>query len=103
MGGLHEKKDPLRLENIKTLSEIEASQRSVTKEIGDSLLFAGIVSLFTGASKILSSWFSSPEEKTFRRAEKVGKGLSEANEAMKKHGLGGSKFNAEYYRNKRRG
>lgn len=82
-----EQDDPLGLENIKTLVDIEASQGSLPKTLSENLLAAGLVTLFSGLWEIVMGRRSSPEERMLREIKRYGKDLAEMNKILRKHGF----------------
>ncbi len=83
---LTEQDDPLGLESIKTLVDIEANQRSLSKTVSENLIVAGLGILSLGLSKIFRNRKSSIDIK-IERILKQAKAQAEINKILKKHGF----------------
>ena len=76
-----EKEDPMDLESIKTLTDIEKSQRSWprSRAARDDLIVAGIGSCIWLGVEAISDWFWPPQS----REERILEGLQEMKESIK--------------------
>lgn len=85
-----EQDDPLGLENIHTLAQIEENQSSwpKTKAASENLLATGLGVLFSGLAKIITDrWFSPEKEadRMLRDIKRQGEALAEINKIEKKY------------------